>query len=40
VAGTDLVSCTQAEVDREFKERLRHLSRSGGARSPAAPASG
>jgi ribonuclease P protein component len=40
VAGTDLVGCTQAEVDREFKERLRQLSRSGGARRPAAPASG
>jgi hypothetical protein len=40
VAGMDLVGCTQAEVDREFKQRLQRLSRSGGARRPGAPAPG
>jgi hypothetical protein len=38
VAGTDLAGCTQDEVDREFRERLRRLNRGGGGRSAAASA--
>jgi ribonuclease P protein component len=37
VAHKDLVSCSQAEVDRELRERLRRLPRTPGAgRAPAA----
>jgi ribonuclease P protein component len=39
VVRTDLAGCTQAEVDREFRERLRRLTQRGGARSSSAAAS-
>ena len=39
VVRTDLAGCTQAEVDREFRERLRRLTQRGGTRSSSAAAS-
>jgi ribonuclease P protein component len=39
VAKAALVGCTQAEVDREFRERLRRLTGYGESRSASAAAS-
>jgi ribonuclease P protein component len=39
VVRPDLVGCTQAEVDREFRERLRRLTLRGGARCSSAAVS-
>jgi RNase P protein component len=38
VAKAALVGCTQAEVDREFRERLRRLTGQGGSRGASAAA--